>query len=104
MATKSILGYLDENDNFRGASIHYDGMDVGHEAGSALESVGFDALVDWIETGIEHNGYKAFGMDAKPMAEALADKGGKALTVADYFTQFQFEFCWLVTSEGVKTI
>lgn len=67
MATRSVVGYYNEADDFRGTYVHYDGYPdhAVPELEKRLAEVGYEGLVQWIEDGIAHGGYISYE-DDKP--------------------------------------
>lgn len=100
MATRSIIGYIDNEGQFRGTYVHY-GMYVGRSAKTVLETKGYQFLVDWIEAGIPAGGYSTFGIIEKP----YDDEGYTAHTVSSYFDDdSMIAYAWVVTYDAILTL
>lgn len=97
MSTRSTIGYIDENGEFRGAYVHHDGMMVGREATKFLKENGYEETVAYIDAGIAGGGYRSFGESG----QSSKDMDGSPITAGDYFSSNDLEYAWVVTSETV---
>lgn len=65
MATRSVAAYRREDGTVRGTYVHWDGHPEHAlpELEKRFDLVGYNGMVEWIEKGIEGNGYRAYDYD-----------------------------------------
>ena len=92
MSTHSAVGYVDDNDQFRGTYVHFDGY-PDHaipEIEMMLAKRGFDEVKNWIEAGIQGNGYSSYD-SADPYNDGPKDKPAKPWTKEDTAIEYCYE-------------
>lgn len=101
MSTMSTLGYLDDFGEFRGTTIHWDGMTVGATANDLLRENGSEWLMKFIDAGIGGGGYANLHAAAKPFNDKTEPE---VITAGIYFDAVGIEYGWVLTDEGVKPL
>lgn len=95
MSTKALVGYKDENGNFRGTSVNFDGDLAGEQLN---EMMGGDrpALIRWVEKGIAETGYRdldeTYNDEDEPVVYGESDVAGERR----YGT-----YVWLINESGI---
>lgn len=72
--TKAVVGYMKNENEFRGTYVHWDGDNVPGILGKWMPAEQ-DAIVAWVENGIAKGGYHSAGEDS-----ATFDEGEKLFT------------------------
>lgn len=86
MATRSIIGYIDNNDTFRGTYVHYDGYpeNAVPETEKRLAEVGYAGFVQWVELGRFYGGYAGYDENTPKDTDGPAQEIDWKLTDEEY--------------------
>lgn len=62
MATRSVVGYKNEQGEIRGTYVHWDGYPDNAlvEISKRIESEGVEGFKEWVEAGVEGTGYSSY--------------------------------------------
>lgn len=92
MSTNSVVGYKDANGDFRGTYVHWDGDTVA-ESLSEVHGQNHEALVNWVEEGIQGGGHSSYDSGSYEEDES-------AWTMEKAQEVMHIEYVWEILENG----
>ncbi len=92
MSTNAVVGYKDDNGNFRGTYVHWDGDSV-RDCLLDVYGQNREALVEWVEAGIKGGGHSSY--DSGPY-----DEDEFVWTMEKAQEVMHIEYVWQILKNG----